>query len=100
MPLFNNERTTIKVEPQVLRLVPNSQPGPRGLPSSGTYYRHIQDTPSTVWVINHDIGRYPVVQAFDTDMPPNEIDGDIEHVTTSQLTITFGVPVAGTANLS
>lgn len=66
---------------------PQGPPGPPGATSGDRYYRHQQLTPASVWDIPHNLGKRPVVQAFDSG--GNEWDGAIFHVDDNRLTITF-----------
>lgn len=66
-------------------------------PTSGvaSSYAHAQEQPSTVWMINHNLGRWPSIQLTDTGGAV--IDGEVVHVSTTQAVATFAVPVAGSA---
>lgn len=57
-----------------------------------------QSTPSTVWVINHNMGMTPNV--FTEDLDGNDINGIIEIMDSNNLKIYFNQPVAGKAFLS
>lgn len=70
--------------------------GPAG--AVGGSYTHTQGTASTLWVINHNLGYKPAVTALDSY--GSEIEGDTQHISTSQCTITFAYSVSGTALLS
>lgn len=69
-------------------------PGPAG-PPGGSYYVHTQSTPSSAWVVNHNLGRLSHVTVF----VPNfeEVEADVVHNTVNQVAITFAVPQSGTA---
>ena len=59
-------------------------------------YTHDQITPSTTWVITHNLGRwYPDVQILDS--ANSIVIGDISHQSANQLTITFSAAFAGKA---
>lgn len=60
-------------------------------------YSHIQGVPSALWTINHNLGFYPSVTVVDTN--GDECEGDVEHPTLNQTTITFSAPFAGQARL-
>ncbi len=59
-------------------------PGP-----SGQSYNHVQSVAATLWVINHSLGFKPNITAFDSDMPPREVEGEIEHIDINNAMITF-----------
>lgn len=65
---------------------------------SGTSHFHNQSGSDTVWTITHNLGYYPNVTAQDSAF--NIIIGNLNHVSVNQLTLTFSIPVQGTAYLS
>ena len=67
-------------------------------PAIGVGYTFIQNTPSAVWTINHQLNYKPNVNIEDTN--GNTIIGDINHINTNNLTITFSTAVTGKAYLS
>lgn len=67
--------------------------GPPGPP--GSYYFHVQSTPSSAWVVDHNLGRPVHVTVF---VPAGvEADTDVVHNTVNQVAITFATPQTGTA---
>lgn len=72
------------------------EPGPPG-PGGGAY-EHTQSTPSTEWVINHNLGYKPNVQTF--TVGGQVFRGSVTHISNNQLVIGTVIPVAGTARLS
>lgn len=55
---------------------------------------HYQNSPQSVWTVNHNLGRLPAVTVIDST---NEVVfADIAHVSLSQFTVTFQAPLAGT----
>jgi len=67
--------------------------------STDKTYVHTQSAPATVWTLNHNLGKYPAVQVLDSGN--DEVDGgEVHHVDSSNLTITFGGPFAGKAILN
>lgn len=55
---------------------------------------HYQNSPQSVWTVNHNLGRLPTVTVIDST---NEVVfADIAHVSLSQFTVTFQAPLAGT----
>ena len=61
-------------------------------------YIHTQSTASTSWVINHNLGFKPNVTLLSAG--GMQMEADVLHVSNNQVTITFLIPVTGTARLS
>jgi hypothetical protein len=59
---------------------------------------HVQSVAATTWTINHNFGKYPVVQVYGTDGKVFAAP-EITHLNANTLTIGFDVPTAGTAIL-
>lgn len=57
-----------------------------------------QNTPSTVWVINHNFGR-PVLAVHVTDSAGTVCMGEIQHVSEDQTILRFGASFSGKAVL-
>jgi hypothetical protein len=66
--------------------------------SAATTYLHTQGVASTTWTVNHPLGGYPAVTIVDSG--GNDVEGAVSYVSTSELTITFGQPMSGVAQLS
>jgi hypothetical protein len=60
-------------------------------------YVHTQSTPATTWTINHNLGRYPSVELFNSGM--QEIDAEITHPSVNQTVVTLNPATAGLARL-
>lgn len=58
-------------------------------------YRHEQLVAASVWTIDHNLGKRPCVQVFDS--AGDECFGEIEHVSESQISITFSAAFGGVA---
>lgn len=58
---------------------------------------HTQSTPATTWVINHNLGYMPQVQVFNSGSV--QIEANIVHNSTNQLTVQFSAPTAGFARM-
>ena len=58
-------------------------------------YIHNQGSSSSVWVINHNLEKYPSVTIVDSGN--NVVVGDISYNSTNQLTVTFNAPFSGKA---
>jgi len=61
--------------------------------SSSFYY--VQNTGSILWDITHNLNEQPTVAVIDTS--GNEIEGSITHHSINNLSISFGIPVSGSA---
>jgi len=85
--------TTRVVTPPGMRVVT----GGRGLPGrpglNGEGFVHTQSSPSTEWIVNHNLGFRPGV----TVLSPGgiEVDAAVAHVTTNQLRVTFTASQTG-----
>lgn len=60
-------------------------------------FRWVQSAPAAVWTIAHELNAFPIVDVLDT--VNNQLFGEVDYVDADNLTITFSVPVAGTAYL-
>lgn len=72
-------------------------PGPPG-PSGGTGFVFVQNTPLSVWHINHGLQRFPSVTVVDS--LNDEVEGDVVYVDGNNITLTFSAPFSGTAYLN
>lgn len=61
-------------------------------------YTHTQDVSTTVWNVEHNMGKNPSVECIDT--AGSEMIGDVRYITINTLTITFSHPVSGKAYLN
>lgn len=75
---------------------PEGPQGPVG-PAGGEAFVHVQSTPATVWVIDHNLGFFPNVYVLDT--AGDECEGDVDNVSVNRVTITFSAAFAGQARL-
>lgn len=99
--IVNNQPPVVIQAPDTSRTVLVVQTpgvGPPGANGSGSSYFHTQGVPSNVWTIPHNLGFYPNVSAFDTQ--GDEIEGTQAYAGVNTVTITFSVPISGTAVLS
>lgn len=66
--------------------------------STDKTYVHNQSTPSAIWAIQHDLGKFPSVTAVNI----NNIEslGEVQYVDTNNLTITFSAGFSGKAYLN
>ena len=58
-------------------------------------YVHVQNTPSTSWVINHNLAKYPSVTVLDS--AGTEVVGAIVHNSINQCVVTFSAGFSGKA---
>src|SRR4249919_3282519 len=78
---------------------PSIVPGPQGPPgASGSTHIHTQGSPSSIWVIGHNLGWWPSITVVDTGN--TVIDPDIHYDSINQVTLTFGSPTTGKAYLN
>lgn len=61
-------------------------------------YVFTQSTPAAVWTINHDLGKYPSVSIVDS--ANDEVIGEVNYTSTSQVVITFSAAFSGKAFLN
>lgn len=61
-------------------------------------YRHVQSIPEAEWVITHGLGFRPNLVVMDS--AGNVVEGNITHLDSNQLTVTFSAPFGGEASLS
>lgn len=61
-------------------------------------YHFVQNTPSSSWVITHNLGWIPNVTVQDS--AGNIVEGEITYTNTKQLTVTFSSAFSGNAYLS
>ena len=61
-------------------------------------YHHIQNTPSTTWVINHNLDFYPNITVADSG--GSLCEGEITYTSTDSVTVTFSGAFSGNAYLS
>jgi hypothetical protein len=63
-----------------------------------TAYTHVQNTPATVWVVQHNLGRRPAaVSAFSADWSVQWDEFLVQHVDTNLLYLTADIAIAGKA---
>lgn len=75
-------------------------PGQDGVDGAagGTTYQHNQGSAATTWNISHNLGRFPSVTIVDS--LGHEILGDVNFLSANLVSLSFGVPVSGTAYLN
>jgi hypothetical protein len=85
------------VEDGGVEVVEVIHPGPQG-PAGGVSYIYQQATPSSSWVINHNLGYRPAVELLDTGS--QEIDAEVAHPSVNQTIVTLNPATAGLARLT
>lgn len=68
------------------------------LESGDKHYTHVQNNPSSSWIITHNLEKYPSVHVVDTSK--NVVLGEIIYNTINQITINFSAPFSGEAFLN
>lgn len=76
---------------------PSGPPGAPGTPG-GSAFVHTQSTPAATWIVTHNLARKVHVSIFNLD--EQVVFADVEHGSLNVTTITFPVPVAGSAVFS
>lgn len=76
----------------------NGPPGPPGPSGDGGLLRWHQSVPAAVWTIPHGLGFYPSVTT--TDTAGTQMYGNVKYLDETTVQITFGLALAGYANLS
>lgn len=66
-----------------------------GAPLPQFNYTHTQTNPSTTWVVQHNLGYYPIIRVFVNN--EEILPLSIVHDSVNQATITFSQPYVGTA---
>jgi hypothetical protein len=65
---------------------------------SGGAFEHIQSTPASTWVVNHNLGFRPNVSV--KSVGGLEVDTEVLHISTNQVQILFDTNFTGIANFS
>jgi hypothetical protein len=76
---------------------PPGSPGPPG-GSAGSTHIFVQGSPSSTWVIPHNLGWWPSITVVDTG--GSVVEPDKHYDTNNQVTLVFGSPTTGTAYLN
>jgi hypothetical protein len=68
--------------------------GPQGIPGSGGDKTFTQAFASVSSVtVTHNLGKYPAVSVLDS--AGDECEGDVDHLSVNQFTVTFSAPFSG-----
>lgn len=73
---------------------PPGPPGSQGVGSDRNYV-HTQNSISTTWVVNHNLGKWPCVTIVDS--AGTEFEADVVHNSMDQLTIHLAIASTGLA---
>jgi pyruvate/oxaloacetate carboxyltransferase len=68
-----------------------------GIDTTIDSYLHVQSTPSAVWTINHNMGKYPSVTVIDS--AGSTLYGDYFYPNENTVTLTFSGGFSGKASL-
>jgi len=68
-------------------------PGPQGPPGTSFTYTHSQDVASDIWVVEHNLGKFP--SATIVDSGGTAVYGDIKYIDNMSLTISFSAIFSG-----
>jgi hypothetical protein len=72
--------------------------GPPGATTGDVHYDHVQGTAEEVWHITHNLGKFPSVTVLDS--AKSEVEGQVDHIDTNSLTVTFTGAMSGNASLN
>jgi hypothetical protein len=70
----------------------------RYVPPGDAYYVHSQNMSSTLWTVNHNLGKIPAVTL--TDSSGRKFDAQIDHANANTFTVTLTYPTGGKAYCS
>lgn len=73
------------------------EPIPPGV-TEDLHYRHVQSSASSVWTINHNLGKRPSVEI--TDSAGTQMMAPVKWTSDNQIVITFSAPTSGVAYLN
>lgn len=71
--------------------------GPPGVAAAAGTHHHVQASPSSNWIINHNLGRKPAVELFLTGDLDSPVWTDIEYPDELTVVIQFPDPATGHA---
>ncbi len=76
---------------------PTGPTGPAGTGGDSTYL-HTQLTPSSVWTVDHGLGKEPAVTVIDS--ADSEVFGEVSYPTLNRVVLTFSSAFGGRARLN
>ena len=88
------------VELDVVGTIFRGPKGDKGDPGtdSDKHYNHTQSIPDNIWVISHNLGKYPAVSVIDSS--GSEVEGEILHTDSNTVIVTFAAAFSGKAFLN
>lgn len=70
----------------------------RSFAATDRSYEHVQAVADSIWTITHNLNKFPSVTIVDS--ANDEVEGNVNHVSNTQLTITFSAAFSGKAFLN
>lgn len=83
-------------EPSRTIISPRGVQGPAG--PAGASYEHVQSTPASTWIVNHNLGFHPSVSVRSTG--GLELVAEVAHLSVNQAEIRLLTPFTGTARFN
>lgn len=77
---------------------PQGPEGPMGPTGSASTYTHTESLPNTVWIVQHNLDRYPSVEVVDS--AGSTVIGHTRYVDSNRIELTFVYPFSGKAYLN
>ena len=71
--------------------------GPAG-EDGDKHYRHVQTAPAQVWVIDHDLDKFPAVSVVDS--AGEQVEGNVTYTSQQQVVVSFAGAFSGEAFLN
>jgi hypothetical protein len=72
--------------------------GPQGPAVSTGFVYDATGSPTVLWTVTHNLGKFPAVMVVDTGN--SVLEADIHYADANQLTVSFGAPTSGKAYLN
>lgn len=91
------QKKVVRISDRQYRVVTVGIPGPPGASGSGAAYTHVQGSAAVEWIINHNLGKYPIVSVLSPGL--REMVADVQHVSVNQTRIRFSSAISGLAIL-
>ncbi len=75
---------------KIISAGPQGPPGPPG--PSGAHHEHLQSSPSSEWIVNHNLGYYPVAIVIIDDRSTGDT---VRHTSINSFSVDFASPQTG-----
>jgi hypothetical protein len=62
---------------------------------SDANYVHDQTTPASIWIVDHNLGKFTAVSVVDS--AGTEVEGDVDYLSLNTVRLTFSSPFSGKA---